>query len=65
MLPGKLRPAVLTAWPHDVTSKDRREATEADPDQDGEFVDPVDLDSPVTPKLPPFQVQLTLGCQGI
>ncbi|CAE7834462.1 unnamed protein product [Symbiodinium sp. KB8] len=41
---------------------DRREA---DPDKDGEWVDPVDLDSPVTPKLPPFQVQLTLGYQRI
>eukprot|EP00439_Symbiodinium_sp_Y106_P058947 s1357_g8.t1 len=29
---------------------DRREATEADPDQDGEFVDPVDLDSPAALK---------------
>ncbi|CAE7466681.1 unnamed protein product, partial [Symbiodinium pilosum] len=34
---------------------DRRQA---DPDQDDEFVDPVDLEDPAAPKIPPFQVRV-------
>ena len=41
-------------------AKDRRQA---DPDQDDEFVDPVDLEDPAAPKIPPFQVRVLLGHQ--
>ena len=41
-----------------VSTKDRRKA---DPETDGEFLDPADVENPAEPKLPPFQVRLMLG----
>ena len=46
-------------WGHVDTTEDRRHGDPGNPDNDEAFVDPTDLDNPVTPKLPPFQLRLT------
>ncbi|CAE7526105.1 unnamed protein product [Symbiodinium natans] len=42
-------------------SDDRRHGDPGNPDNDEAFVDPTDLDNPVTPKLPPFQLRLKVN----